>query len=451
MNCNTYQKCSVCGTITRIRIQAGHLEKHPIRYNCGKYGILINGIYSQNEKEFKLNVKFDNAEAVSETNAEYYIESSGEFISEKLSKNDVMPKISPFIYSYIIMGEDIEKFAQNTGKFFFETKPNWHRYRRIFELYQNENDEFLQKEVHNLLSKEQYPCDNELEKLRAIHFLIYRNFQILHKNNFLEETMSKIGQLLCNCGREQISLLVKYFKDNNNMLLRYREKIFNMLTEFTEIFQYLIPAYGVECFSKVDIDYKINGMTTCSFEDIKQFYLDAYEVIGEIILLPIALDNILYRGDFKSLNDDFYKSSKIKDLTNLKDATKGTKYKYINLEEEFCKIADVVVNSKLRNAIGHNDYMFDGINQKIIYIPNSARPEKKEEIYLLEFAIECIKLMKAIIIIEEIIYRVQQLQLIGEGHVPTVKISSYIKKVGRNEPCPCGSGKKFKKCHGANK
>jgi preprotein translocase subunit SecA len=23
-----------------------------------------------------------------------------------------------------------------------------------------------------------------------------------------------------------------------------------------------------------------------------------------------------------------------------------------------------------------------------------------------------------------------------------------IKDIGRNEPCPCGSGKKFKKCHG---
>ncbi|WP_201771606.1 SEC-C metal-binding domain-containing protein, partial [Pseudohaliea rubra] len=22
-------------------------------------------------------------------------------------------------------------------------------------------------------------------------------------------------------------------------------------------------------------------------------------------------------------------------------------------------------------------------------------------------------------------------------------------KVGRNEPCPCGSGKKYKQCHGA--
>ncbi|MBT8004846.1 MAG: hypothetical protein HN578_18205, partial [Rhodospirillales bacterium] len=24
-----------------------------------------------------------------------------------------------------------------------------------------------------------------------------------------------------------------------------------------------------------------------------------------------------------------------------------------------------------------------------------------------------------------------------------------VQKVGRNEPCPCGSGKKFKKCCGA--
>ncbi|GIR47667.1 MAG: hypothetical protein CM15mP57_7090 [Alphaproteobacteria bacterium] len=23
------------------------------------------------------------------------------------------------------------------------------------------------------------------------------------------------------------------------------------------------------------------------------------------------------------------------------------------------------------------------------------------------------------------------------------------KKIGRNEPCPCGSGKKYKQCHGS--
>jgi preprotein translocase subunit SecA len=29
------------------------------------------------------------------------------------------------------------------------------------------------------------------------------------------------------------------------------------------------------------------------------------------------------------------------------------------------------------------------------------------------------------------------------------RISSEWDKVGRNDPCPCGSGKKYKKCHGA--
>jgi len=33
----------------------------------------------------------------------------------------------------------------------------------------------------------------------------------------------------------------------------------------------------------------------------------------------------------------------------------------------------------------------------------------------------------------------------GENIVPFVR---EVEKVGRNEPCPCGSGKKFKVCHG---
>jgi hypothetical protein len=34
----------------------------------------------------------------------------------------------------------------------------------------------------------------------------------------------------------------------------------------------------------------------------------------------------------------------------------------------------------------------------------------------------------------------------GGDSVQTVKREG--KKVGRNDPCPCGSGKKYKKCHG---
>jgi preprotein translocase subunit SecA len=37
----------------------------------------------------------------------------------------------------------------------------------------------------------------------------------------------------------------------------------------------------------------------------------------------------------------------------------------------------------------------------------------------------------------------------GDGHQPTQRRTG--DKVGRNDPCPCGSGKKYKKCHGAEK
>jgi hypothetical protein len=36
-----------------------------------------------------------------------------------------------------------------------------------------------------------------------------------------------------------------------------------------------------------------------------------------------------------------------------------------------------------------------------------------------------------------------------DGHAPEIPYVRETPKVGRNDPCPCGSGKKHKKCHGA--
>ncbi|HJR28696.1 MAG TPA: SEC-C metal-binding domain-containing protein, partial [Pseudomonas sp.] len=35
------------------------------------------------------------------------------------------------------------------------------------------------------------------------------------------------------------------------------------------------------------------------------------------------------------------------------------------------------------------------------------------------------------------------------GHAHQEPVRNALKDVGRNDPCPCGNGKKFKKCHGA--
>lgn len=37
----------------------------------------------------------------------------------------------------------------------------------------------------------------------------------------------------------------------------------------------------------------------------------------------------------------------------------------------------------------------------------------------------------------------------GCGHSHAEPVRNALKDVGRNDPCPCGSQKKFKKCHGA--
>jgi preprotein translocase subunit SecA len=38
---------------------------------------------------------------------------------------------------------------------------------------------------------------------------------------------------------------------------------------------------------------------------------------------------------------------------------------------------------------------------------------------------------------------------IGGDDAPVRTVRRDEPKVGRNDPCPCGSGKKYKKCHGA--
>ena len=41
------------------------------------------------------------------------------------------------------------------------------------------------------------------------------------------------------------------------------------------------------------------------------------------------------------------------------------------------------------------------------------------------------------------------MQFVGGGDIATQAPVVKADKVGRNDPCPCGSGKKYKKCHGS--
>ncbi len=51
--------------------------------------------------------------------------------------------------------------------------------------------------------------------------------------------------------------------------------------------------------------------------------------------------------------------------------------------------------------------------------------------------------------IDRALFAAQDLRLFWLEHAPMPATRRVDKQPGRNDPCPCGSGKKFKKCHGA--
>ena len=86
----------------------------------------------------------------------------------------------------------------------------------------------------------------------------------------------------------------------------------------------------------------------------------------------------------------------------------------------------------------------------ITYIPNPKDRTKKKTEYLLEFENEAMRMFQAILGVSEYLYRLRELELMYDGKIPIMvhERVKWPKKIGRNELCPCGSGKKYKRCHG---
>ena len=141
----------------------------------------------------------------------------------------------------------------------------------------------------------------------------------------------------------------------------------------------------------------------------------SYQEIINILIIPIALNNIKYRNDYNNLNP---LNGNPKSLEDFIGFAKANRYKYCLNTELYTDKLDIIVNSKLRNAIGHNDFEYDTASQKITYIPNPRDRSRKEEDYLLEFENEAIRLFQGLLVVDEYLYRLRQLELIDNGCVP---------------------------------
>lgn len=321
-------------------------------------------------------------------------------------------------------------------------------YKRVLQLYKDGNQEYLKQEIKKLFPEEYIMCRNELEIMRAVRMIEVHGFLSPLKPVILD--FPQIGSDILKLDKEKMNCLIEYLNTHNGYSLKQmQEQINTLLGEFIVAYPYLIPALSLQFCDEGSVDLEVEGTTTSTYEDVKQFYLDAYETLGNLLIIPAAIDNIKNRGD---ANCFIANNAGIVSLDKFIAATKANRFHLYNKNELYMRTIDVKYNQKLRNAIGHNDVEYETSTQKIIYIPDPKKREKKLSEYLLEFEIEALSMFQAILVISEYLYRLRELELLAKGVVP-LPVEFPIKerkkkKIYPNEKCPCGSGLKYKKCHG---
>ncbi len=446
---NHFIKCQVCGSVTRIRLQVGFLKKHPIVVACCKCGTSMNGYVEIGQDRPSLRFHFDNADEIEDQNdSNYVVECSGEFPTIKPHADSIEGRmtVSPFIRCMSKMGDgNYESFTQSIAKLNYFCE-HWAQYKRVFDLFDRDDRTYLTNEIWKMLPKEQFPCRNEFEIARAVHMIEIRYFVGVLRNDIVSDL--SLSTSVLKLSPEQLKTTLLFLNSHEGYSLKQlRSSLYKVYDEFAEVYPFLIPAFSLQFYEVGDLDFSVEGSTTSSFDLVKQFSLDAYETLGNLLIIPVALNNIKYRND---CNHCAEKDGASIDLSKFLSLSKANRYHYCDDAEQYTKVLKIVLNSKLRNAIGHNDFDYNAVSQQITYVPNPKDRSKKETAYLLEFENEAIRLFQAITVISEYLYRLGEAEMIEKGYVPLPVEQGLapFKKVGRNEPCPCGSGLKYKKCHG---
>jgi len=70
---NHFIKCQVWGAVTRIRLQVGYLDEHPINVACGSCETTMNGKVLIGQETPELKYSFENANEVQGATADYVV------------------------------------------------------------------------------------------------------------------------------------------------------------------------------------------------------------------------------------------------------------------------------------------------------------------------------------------------------------------------------------------
>lgn len=420
---NHYIRCQVCGSITRIRLQVGHLKQHPIVVTCGKCKTSLLGTAFFDQVNVGIKMEFENADSIDYHNlnaGDFFAECSGEFPVRKQGEDDDsnLFAISPFISQMMRMGSDtenIETYQRAIAKL-NQTCEKWKYYKRVLNLYEN-NSPYLEQELKKEFDGPMFPSKTDPEKLHTIHMIEIIGFCSSLKSEILSDL--NFSNDILHLNPVQMKALNDFLNSHDGFhLQQIQSQIYKILDEFIEIYPALIPAISLQHGNEDSFDFENKGTTTSTFETVKQFYLDVYETLGNLMVIPVAFNNIHYRSDI-NISDTI--DSKTWTLEEFIKLTKANRYHFCTDTEKYTSFLKLKYNAKLRNAIGHNDVEYNPASQLITYYPNPKDRTIKGTEYLLQFELEALHMFQAILAVSEYLYRLRELKFMQDGDVGLIQ------------------------------
>lgn len=447
---NMFVQCNACKMKINLRAQIGFFDI-PFHVHCPKCHSTIYGKVFVEDNS----INVENADIIQCHDDEFYsVELSAEFPTRKAVYKKITDiELSPYMRNHVFYGSDEKALKQTQETMYFANfvKHGLSETKQNFELFWNNQDKILFPRIKDMIKQHSHipfsEVNNNFDATVALHQLLLTTtgISIIIGRDSLGE-YTEIGKLVIGSQNRftQIGDFIINGKIDFNSI---ETKGFKLIELFAKVYEQLIPVIALkngDCLENVD--KKQYGIMTANFDELTDFYAKSYEWIFDNLKIILGLNNVFVRDDSeKCVNGKTYQDF-------IKESN-GNKMKngYIDEKEPFSRPVSSL-NNRVRNAIQHFDSDIDYETQLITFNDRN----KSVDLYLIDFADLCIENFRIMFYVLELVYNLRKLSFIQKGIVPSffvnrVKVNEQQhrkKKVGRNEPCPCGSGKKYKRCCG---
>lgn len=422
-------KCKYCEEKILLRFQVSNYDI-PFDFYCPKCGVSISGMLKT--KGIELSVT--NASEINEKikNVKYYGNFSIEFLNTKISEFSSIDEInksdfSPFIFTCKLFEryEVYEKVIRKIYMFLKFKNITWIRLKSFYELLFNYKINLLRKPMRKY--SENYIIKNELDASMCLHQLTVIGMNFIMPEKTLDEYTKMSQTLMLSEKRKEITQFIDFLKNKINFdeLL---SKIVNIYDKWIIDFEKYMSIVAIDIGNKTkNIDMEKYGITTISFENMKTFFSESYELILEMNVIPIGLNNIFERGNYNI----FSPKCSIKNFEEFYNKTKYARIEALIKDEKFSK--HLILNNNIRNSIAHYDYKFNKGNQIITFYDRYKNNLKTIEVYYLEFALYCYENIKNIIYLNELYYVIRKLDYSRKGIKPNIKKNFKIINLFEND------------------